>query len=58
MKVYGVYYSFYAEGVEQDELQELYTTKEAAEQHNTMTKEQLAWSGITSVYIEELEVKE
>lgn len=58
MKVYGVYYSFYAEGVEQHELQELYATKEAAEQHNTMTKEQLYWSGIISVYIEEMEVKE
>lgn len=57
MKVYGVFYSFYAEGVEQEELQEpLYATREAAEKHNTMTREQLVWSGITAIRIEELEV--
>lgn len=56
-KVYGVFYSFYAEGVEQEELQEpLYATREQAEQHNTMNAEQRAWAGITHVRIEELEV--
>lgn len=57
MTVYAVYYTVYAEGTEQEELQDLYTTREGAERHNTMNAEQRAWAGIIAVNIEELEVK-
>ena len=39
MKGYAVYYSYFAEGVEQRELQEIYVIEDNAKQHNTMTKQ-------------------
>lgn len=58
MKAYAVYYSFFAEGVEQRELQDIYLKKEEAKSHNTMSDDELAWAGITSVDVEELEIQE
>ena len=58
MKGYAVYYSYFAEGVEQRELQEIYLAEDKAKQHNTMTKTELAWSGITSVDIEPIDIIE
>jgi len=54
--VYAVFYSFYAEGVEKTELEAVYETLEAAQKHNTMTPEELAWAGITAVTIAEQDV--
>ena len=58
MKAYAVYYSFYAEGVEQRELQEVYIDESKAKSHNELTQSQMAWSGITQVSIEEIDIIE
>lgn len=58
MKGYAVYYSFFAEGVEQRELQDVYLSEEQAKLHNTMSKSELYWAGLTSVDVEPIDIIE